>query len=224
MADSELTSGCSIISQKIWIEIFIALAILGRGITIEKLSAGKSSMDIHITRCHTFDFGSMSFLMITGWHRWRTWQMWSRFWCRLAGSLRWRCTCGFAPPLYLGILWCATLAWEAAVRLIFSKHSRVSLHRSHRILCPGNSTPHFFSSRTLVRGFLIRNCVSSIASHEYPPLAILAIFKPRRMTDCYSCTRPPCLAIVVDMLKTYKTLVAGSTWQIRLVPLPYTLP
>jgi hypothetical protein len=43
------------------------------------------------------------------------------------------------------------------------------------------------------------------------------------MSECSSCTRPPCLAIVADMLKTYKTLVDGSNNEIRLLPLPYTL-
>jgi len=71
-------------------------------------------------------------------------------------------------------------------------------------VCPGNSTPLFFSSRTSGGGFLIRNCVSAIAARANPPLAILAIFTARRMSDCSSCTRPPCLAIVADMLKTYK--------------------
>jgi len=89
---------------------------------------------------------------------------------------------------------------------------------------PGNSTPRVFSSLTSDRGVLIRNCVSSIAARQNPPLAILAIFKARRMSDCSSCTWPPCLAIVPDMLKTYKKLVAASTYQIRLVPQPYTLP
>jgi len=43
------------------------------------------------------------------------------------------------------------------------------------------------------------------------------------MSDFSSCTRPPCLAKVADILKTYKKLVAASTYQIRLLPLPYTL-
>jgi len=92
------------------------------------------------------------------------------------------------------------------------------------LLCPGNSTPGFFSSRTSARGFLIRYFVSSIAAREKPSLAILAIFNARRMLDCSSCTRPPCLAIVADMLQTYKPLVAASDNEIRLLPLPYTLP
>jgi len=68
------------------------------------------------------------------------------------------------------------------------------------LLCPGYSTPRFFSSRTLVQGFLIRYFIASIAAREKPSLAILAIFNARRMSDCSSCTRPPCLAIVADML------------------------
>jgi len=44
IADSVLTSGCSFISQQIWIRIFITLVILGICITIEELSTGKRSM------------------------------------------------------------------------------------------------------------------------------------------------------------------------------------
>ena len=79
------------------------------------------------------------------------------------------------------------------------------------LLCPGNATPRIFSSRTSARDFLISCCVSSIAVQENPPLAILAIFKARPMSDCSSGTRPPCLAIVTDLLKTSKELVAAST-------------
>jgi len=79
------------------------------------------------------------------------------------------------------------------------------------LLCLGNSTPCFFSSLTSAWGFLIGCCVSSTAVRENPPLAILAIFKAIRMSECSSCTRPPCLAIVADMLKTSKKLVAAST-------------
>jgi len=44
------------------------------------------------------------------------------------------------------------------------------------------------------------------------------------MSDCSSCTRPPCLAKVADMLKTYKKLVAASKRKNRLLPQPYTTP
>jgi len=69
----------------------------------------------------------------------------------------------------------------------------------------------------------IRYCVSSVAVYENPPLAILAIFKARHMSDSSSWTRPPCLAIVADMLKTHKKLDAACTYQIRQLPLPKTL-
>jgi len=92
------------------------------------------------------------------------------------------------------------------------------------LLCPGNSTPCVFSSRTSACGFLIRYYVSSIAAREECSLAILAIFNAWRISDYSSCTRPPCLAIVGDMLKTYKPLVAASNKEIRMLPLPYTLP
>jgi len=90
--------------------------------------------------------------------------------------------------------------------------------------CPGNSTPRFFSSVTLARGFFIWYCIASIAVPENPPLAILAIFNARRMSDCSSCTQPPCIAIVADMLRTYKKLVAAPSDEIQQWPTPYMLP
>jgi len=92
------------------------------------------------------------------------------------------------------------------------------------LLCPGNSTPRYCSSRTSSRGFFIRYLVCSIVARKNPPLAIFAISKARHMSDCSSCTRPPCLAIVAGMVTTYMTLVDASTYQIRLLPLLYTLP
>ena len=91
-------------------------------------------------------------------------------------------------------------------------------------LSPGNSTPHFFSSRTLVQSVLIRYCVSAIAARKNTSLAILVIFKARRMSDCSSCTGPPCLAIVADILNTNKKLVAASNNEMRLLPQPHTNP
>jgi len=71
-------------------------------------------------------------------------------------------------------------------------------------------------------GVLNMNCASSSAACENPPLAILAIFNTRRMSDYSCCTWHPCLAIVADMLQTYKILVAASQNEIELLPLPYT--
>jgi len=91
-------------------------------------------------------------------------------------------------------------------------------------LCQGDSTPCYFSSWTVAWGFLSRYCVSSIVAHRNPPFAILAKFKARHMSDCSSCTRPPSLAIIADMLITYKKSVAASKSDIQLLPLPYVIP
>jgi hypothetical protein len=69
----------------------------------------------------------------------------------------------------------------------------------------------------------MRYFISSIAVREKPALAMLAELNGRRLSDCSSGTPPPCLAIVADMLKTYKTLVAASHNELRLLPLPYML-
>jgi len=78
------------------------------------------------------------------------------------------------------------------------------------LLYLGNTIPRFFSSWTSTLGFFISCGVSSIAVYENPSLAILAIFNARHMSDCSSCTRPPCLAIVADRLKIYKKVVAAA--------------
>ena len=93
-----------------------------------------------------------------------------------------------APPVYLGIHWGAILARKASIRLVLMKHCRVSSCRSLMYLCPGSYTPCCVSSHTLARCFLIRCCISCIAVHENPALAILAVFMARRMSDCSSCT------------------------------------
>jgi hypothetical protein len=84
------------------------------------------------------------------------------------------------------------------------------------LLCPGNSTPCFFSCRTSARGFLNHYFFSSTVARENRPLEILARFKARSMLDCSSYTRPPCLAIGADMLNTYKKSVAASNTEMRL--------
>jgi len=118
---------------------------------------------------------------------------------------------GCAPvPLRLQRVWgiCAVPFWQGRQPSVWFCQSTAQCLPIAAItsLCPGNTTPRFFSSRTSAWGFLIGNCVSSIAACENSPLAILAIFKARRMSDCSSCTPPPYLAIVADMLKTYKEI------------------
>jgi len=119
-----------------------------------------------------------------------------------------------------------------AALLAQGKHSTVWFWRSiarcypiaaFTILCPGTSTLSFLSSWILALGFLIRYCVSSTAVCANPPVAIWAIFHAKCMSDCSNCSRPPCLAIVADMLKTYKGLVSAHKNDVRLLLQPYTL-
>jgi len=87
---------------------------------------------------------------------------------------------------------------------------------------PGNSSPCFFYTGTSVRGFMNRDWVSSIVACENTPVAILDISNARCKSDCSSWTRPPCHAIVADMLKTYKKWISASNNEIRLLPQPST--
>jgi len=181
-------------------------------------------MRIRISSRQIDDFRRLIPGGVTGWGGWRAGRRWSRLWSPHSALGRRRCTCSSASPACLRILCGAILARKAAGRLVMTKHCRVSCIAAFTSLWPGNSTPRFFSSRTSAHGFLMRFFVSSISAREKPSLAILAIFNARRMSDCSSCTRPPCLAIVADMLKTYKTLVDASNNEIGLLPLPYSLP
>jgi len=148
------------------------------------------------------------FISVTWWRRrcsgkrrrfgWRCCRFW--WWC--AGS--------FAPPVYLRILCCGIVAWKAAIHTIVETIAGCLSIAAFTFFCPGNSTPHFFTSWTSVQGFVNNCCVSPIAARKNPLLVILAISKLRRMSDCSSCTRPPCLTIVAEMLKTYNKLVAAS--------------
>jgi len=116
--------------------------------------------------------------------------------------LRLQPICGFfAVPLWHGMQPSVGYSWTIAECLSIAAFT---------LLWPGNTTARFFSSRTSLRGVLINFCVSSMAAPENPSLAILAIFKARCMSDCSSCAQPPSLAIVADMLTTYKELVAAS--------------
>ena len=72
-----------------------------------------------------------------------------------------------------------------------------------------------------MRGFLVCCCTSFIAAHKNSPMAILAIFEGRCVSDCSSCTRWPCLAIVANRLISYKKVVAASKGKIQLLPQPY---
>jgi len=180
-------------------------------------------MYIHLSGWHTFNFWTVSSLIVTRWNRWHSRRTWLRFECWLSESVWWRCTCAFVPPACLQILYCAILARKEAVHVIFMKHSRVSYHRSLHIFIPRktNSPVRLFSD--FGARFVHQVLRFLYCGTWNPPLAILPIFNTRRMSDCSNCTQPPCLAIVADILKTYMNLVAAFTYEIRLLPLPYML-
>jgi len=202
-----------------WIRIGIMLGFL----IIEKCRIGKSCIRICICGGQVDDLSRLNSGSVTSWGGWRAGQWSSRRLSRLCASVRWRCTCAFAAPACLLILCGAILARKAARQLVLTKHCRVSFNRSLHHFVPRKLNTPLLLFSDLGAWFLNEVFVSSIAPCEKPCLAILAIFNARRMSDCSSCTRPPCLAIVADMLKTYKTLVAASNNEIWLLPLPYTL-
>ena len=162
--------------------------------------------------------------MIASWGRSRSGQRWHQLWSRLSASVGWRCTCSFASPVCLQIVCSAIWARKASGRVLMMKHSRVSFYRRLHLFMPRKLKTLLLLLTDLGAGFLIRYCISSIAAHENRSWAILAISKARDNLDCSSCTRPPCLAIVTDMLKTFRKIVAASNNEIRLLPQQYTLP
>jgi len=153
-ADSILTSGWDFIIQHIWIGMFIALAILGLFIIIEKFSAGKRILYIQITGWNRFNFGSVTSLIATCWQRWCTGRMWHEFRCWLSELVWWRCICAFAPPACLRIKCCAILQRMAAICLIFPKYSQVAYHWSLPIsMARKLNSPHLLFSNFGLRWF-----------------------------------------------------------------------
>jgi len=187
--------------------MFLMHPIYGICIKSERWSAGKWSRYILISGWHTFSFGPCSSLTCIRWRRRHSWPRRHPLW--------WRCSCANVPPACLWILWCGI--WPGRQMSVWFSRTIagcVSI-AAFILLCAGKTTPRFFSSRTSAWSLLISCCVSSIVAREHPPLAILAIFMAWRMSDYSSCTRPPCLAIVADMFKTYSKLVAASKVRFR---------
>jgi hypothetical protein len=67
-------------------------------------------------------------------------------------------------------------------------------------------------------------CISSVVARENQPLAMLAILKARCKSDCSSSTWPHFLAVVADVLNSYRKFVADWNNEMRLLPQPYTHP
>jgi len=110
------------------------------------------------------------------------------------------------------------------VHSIFTEHSWVSFYRSLQQSMPRKCNSQLLLISDFGTRFLVRYCVASIVANNISPLAILSVFKVMRMSDCCSCSHPPFLAIVADISKTYKNVVAACKNEIWLLPLPYTIP
>jgi len=108
--------------------MFIPLPILRICIKIEKSSIWKRSTYMHISGCHTFNFGTLSSFILTSLYRGYSGRRWCRFWRR--------CTWSFALPACLRILCCAIFARKEAISLILMNHCQVSFHRSLRLSMP----------------------------------------------------------------------------------------
>jgi len=135
-ADGVLTSGCSFISQHIWIKICIVLAILGICVMSKTFSATLRSMWIHISGRQIDDLGTLGSGIVTGWCRSGSGQRWHQLWSWLSALVGWRCTCSFASPAVLRIVCSATLARKASVPVVLMMHCRVSFYRSFHHLMP----------------------------------------------------------------------------------------
>jgi len=181
-------------------------------------------MGIQISGLWIDDLGPSISRTVTNWGWWCFGQRWRRLWCRKSASVVGRCTSSFASPLCLRILCHDILPRKGSGCLALTKHSWVSFYRSlHHMMPRKPHTPLLLISDLGTR-LLSRNCVFSTAVCEVPLLATFATFKARRMSDYSHCTRPPCLAIVADMLETCKEFFAACNDEIRWLPHPYTLP
>jgi len=84
-----------------------------------------------------------------------------------------------------------------------------------------NSTLCIINKGGSVHGICIRCFVSSIATCKNSPLASLAIFNARHVSDSSAFTPPPFLAISTDMCNTYQKFVVASSSESRLSCLLY---
>jgi len=181
-------------------------------------------MWIRISSWQIDHLGPLSSGTVTSWGGWRFWQRWHRLWSWLSVSVWGRCTCSFASPSCLQILWFAILARKASSCLVLTTHSRVSFYRSLQLSIPRKlNTPLLLPSVLGARflhqelRFLYCGARKAFFGHfrHIQGQAHVGLFQ------LYP-TSLPCL--VADMLKTYQKLVAACNDEIRRLPQPYTLP
>jgi hypothetical protein len=101
------------------------LVICGICIRIKKLNVGNRRMSIQISGWHTFNFATLSYLIVPSCRRSQSQGRWCRF------SLR--CTCSFAPAGCLRVLTFSHLVKKHTVCVTLTNQCRVKFHCSHYI-------------------------------------------------------------------------------------------
>jgi len=106
-----------------------------------------------------------------------------------------RCTCPLCLQRVCGFF-AAPFGEEGAGHFGYDEVCRVSLYRSLHLCMPRKLNTPLLLFSDLGAWFLNEIFRFLYCGARKAFLAILAIFNGRRMSDCSSCTRPPCLAIV----------------------------
>jgi len=112
------------------------LAILGRCIKSKKFGIGMRCIWIRKSGRQIEDFGKFRAPSVTGLAVCWSGQRWRWLWSWLSASVEWRCTCSFASPACLQMLWGSILARKASGHVILTKHSQVSFNRSLHLFMP----------------------------------------------------------------------------------------
>jgi len=198
------------------------LTILGIDINIDNLSIGQRSIHKHISSWYIYNYGTIGSLIMNERRRWQSAWRWPEVGCGRCVLVVVKVHLSLVPSVCLPILCAAIVARKAAIHLIFSNHSQVSVYCRLRslMLKKRNSPlplPLYFSARFLHQVLHFHYCRAQNTS-----LAILAVFKARRISDCSGCTWPPLFAIVENTLTAEIKLLAESKSEIRLLSLPYT--
>jgi len=229
-ADSVLTSGCSHISQHIWINICIVLAILGFCIRSKIFNSGRRSMWLYICGQQMEDLGRLSFGIVTGRQGWRSGQRWhlAQRWCwllcRLSGLVRWRCTCSFASPACLQILCGAILAKKASVHVILIKRGLVSFYRSLHQFMPRKLNNPLLLLAGLGARFLDQILRFLYCDEQKSPFGYSPHIEGQSHVGLFQLypTSLPCYSTRnVDNLQEISCCFNNESWQL---PQPYTFP
>jgi len=179
-------------------------AILGRCIKSKKFSTGKRWMWIPISGCQIDELGTLRSGIVTGWGDKHSGKRCCWLQSRLSASVGCGCTCSFASPACLRMLRSAIVAGKASSGVVLIKYSPVSFYRSLHLAMPRKlHICHLLISdlgaRLLHQIFCFPHCRA-----RKPFFGHCGHIQGQAHVDCSVCTWPPCLAIVADMLTTYK--------------------